>query len=118
MAVVLRENALSLVKYRECISASVAHMLYCIITRQQYNLSYLFAMRIMHLKDGSNKSMPYGMFLTRLFNHFMETYPHLQNNQYHMVNRVMEPITESRVTSFLQPERFRLDHQGRRIEED
>ena len=118
MAVILRENALSLVKDRECIPASVAHMLYCIITRQQYNLAYLFAMRIMHLKDDSNKSMPYGMLLTRLFNYFMETYPHLQDNQYHMVNRVMEPITESRITSFLRPERFRLEDQGRRIEED
>jgi hypothetical protein len=44
MAVILRENALDLVKDSNCIPSCVAHMLYCILTRQPYNLAYLFAM--------------------------------------------------------------------------
>ncbi|GKA58771.1 zf-CCHC domain-containing protein [Tanacetum coccineum] len=33
--------------------------------------------------------LPYGMFLTRLFRHVMEHYPHLDNGIYNVVDRVM-----------------------------
>ncbi|GKD96228.1 hypothetical protein Tco_1380125 [Tanacetum coccineum] len=36
--------------------------------------------------------LPYGMFLTRLFRHVMEIYPHLDNGIYDVVERVMHPL--------------------------
>ncbi|GKA33535.1 hypothetical protein Tco_0719964 [Tanacetum coccineum] len=37
--------------------------------------------------------LPYGMFLTRLFRHIMEHYPHLDIDIYNVVDRVMCPLT-------------------------
>ncbi|GKC98761.1 hypothetical protein Tco_1169036 [Tanacetum coccineum] len=36
--------------------------------------------------------LPYGMFLTHLFRHVMEHYPHLDNGIYDVVERVMRPL--------------------------
>nr|GEV89832.1 ribosomal protein L7Ae/L30e/S12e/Gadd45 [Tanacetum cinerariifolium] len=36
--------------------------------------------------------LPYGMFLTRVFRHVMEHYPHLDNGIYYVVERVMRPL--------------------------
>ncbi|GJW07338.1 hypothetical protein Tco_1569761, partial [Tanacetum coccineum] len=36
--------------------------------------------------------LPYGMFLTRIFRHVMENYPHLDNGIYDVVDRVMRPL--------------------------
>ncbi|GJX33222.1 hypothetical protein Tco_0243077 [Tanacetum coccineum] len=36
--------------------------------------------------------LPYGMFLTRLFRHVMELYPHLDNGIYDVVEQVMCPL--------------------------
>ncbi|GJQ93821.1 queuine tRNA-ribosyltransferase catalytic subunit 1-like protein [Tanacetum coccineum] len=35
----------------------------------------------------------YGMFLTRLFRHVMEHYPHLDNGIYNAIDRIMRPLT-------------------------
>ncbi|GJX70322.1 hypothetical protein Tco_0307493 [Tanacetum coccineum] len=37
-------------------------------------------------------NLPYDMFLTRLYRHVMETYPHLDNDIYDIVERVMSPL--------------------------
>ncbi|GJW14959.1 hypothetical protein Tco_0019092 [Tanacetum coccineum] len=37
-------------------------------------------------------NLPYGMFLTRLYRHVMETYPHLDNGIYDIVDRIMRPL--------------------------
>ena len=108
MAIILRENALSIGRDREYLPACCAHMLYCILTRQPYNLSYLFAMRIMHFHE-HGLSMPYGMFLTRLYRYFIYKYPYLQGPQYHLVDHVLEPINESHISSFLKREKTPID---------
>ncbi|GJT44647.1 zf-CCHC domain-containing protein [Tanacetum coccineum] len=38
-------------------------------------------------------NLPYGMFLTHLYRHVMETYPHLDNGIYDIVDRVMRPLS-------------------------
>ncbi|GJY90938.1 hypothetical protein Tco_0506134 [Tanacetum coccineum] len=38
------------------------------------------------------QSFPYGMFLTCLYRHIMEAYPHLDNGIYDIVDRVMRPL--------------------------
>ncbi|GJV56219.1 hypothetical protein Tco_1457224, partial [Tanacetum coccineum] len=45
----------------------------------------------------------YGMFLTRLYRHVMEAYPHLDNGIYNIVDRVMRPL------ALKQPRRPRSD---------
>ncbi|GJZ63209.1 hypothetical protein Tco_0619630 [Tanacetum coccineum] len=85
----IRENMFGLRGHRDYLPASLAHMLYCIITEEQYNLAYFFVKRIECARATSTTSLPYGMFLTRLYRHLMELYPHLDNGIYHVVDRVM-----------------------------
>ncbi|GJX02505.1 putative reverse transcriptase domain-containing protein [Tanacetum coccineum] len=75
--------------HRDHLPASLAHMLYCIIAEEQYNLAYFFVKRIECARATSTANLPYGMFLTRLYRHVMEHYPHLDNGIYNVFDRVM-----------------------------
>ncbi|GJZ28092.1 hypothetical protein Tco_0572739 [Tanacetum coccineum] len=59
---------------------------------QHYNLAYFFVKRIKSARATPKAHLPYGMFLTRLFRHVMELYPHLDNGIYDVVERVMRPL--------------------------
>ncbi|GKD44734.1 hypothetical protein Tco_1269379 [Tanacetum coccineum] len=59
---------------------------------QQYNLAYFFVKRIESARATPKAHLPYGMFLTRLFQHVMELYPHLDNGIYNVVERVMRAL--------------------------
>ncbi|GJU70656.1 hypothetical protein Tco_1262061 [Tanacetum coccineum] len=72
--------------------ACLAHMLYCVVVEKQYNLAYFFAKRIKCARANPTANLPYGMFLTRLYRHIMEAYPHLDNGIYDIVDRVMRPL--------------------------
>ncbi|GJS03028.1 hypothetical protein Tco_0319536 [Tanacetum coccineum] len=61
-------------------------------SEQQYNLAYFFVKRIESARATPKAHLPYGMFLTRLFRHVMEHYPHLDNGIYDVVERVMRPL--------------------------
>ncbi|GKC22741.1 hypothetical protein Tco_1024891 [Tanacetum coccineum] len=41
----------------------------------------------------SNANLPYGIFLTRLYQQVIELYPHLDNGIYNVIDRVMRPLT-------------------------
>nr|GEZ28523.1 hypothetical protein [Tanacetum cinerariifolium] len=43
-------------------------------------------------KATPTSNLPYGMFLTRLYRYVIETYPHLENRTYDIVERVMRPL--------------------------
>ncbi|GJV05667.1 hypothetical protein Tco_1343323 [Tanacetum coccineum] len=43
-------------------------------------------------RSNPTANLPYGMFLTRLYRHIMEYYPHLDNGIYNVVDRVMRPL--------------------------
>ncbi|GKC04113.1 hypothetical protein Tco_0995723, partial [Tanacetum coccineum] len=60
---------------------------------QQYNPAYFFVKRIESARATPKAHLPYGLFLTRLFRHVMELYPHLDNGIYDVVKRVMRPLT-------------------------
>ncbi|GKB82124.1 zf-CCHC domain-containing protein [Tanacetum coccineum] len=51
--------------------------------------------RIQCARATSTANLPYGMFLTRLYRHVMETYPHLDNGIYDIVDRVMRPLNSN-----------------------
>ncbi|GJR49759.1 hypothetical protein Tco_1400280 [Tanacetum coccineum] len=84
----IHENVFGLGGYRNHLPASLAHMLYCIIAEEQYNLTYFFVKRIEYARATPNANLPYGMFLTRLFRYIMEHYPHLDNGIYNVIDRV------------------------------
>ncbi|GKA17669.1 hypothetical protein Tco_0697506 [Tanacetum coccineum] len=88
----IRENVFGIGGHRDHLLASLAHMLYCIVVEEQYNLAYFFVKRIECARTTPNANLPYGMFLTRLFRHAMEHYPHLDNGIYNVVDRVMRPL--------------------------
>ncbi|GJY26204.1 hypothetical protein Tco_0400930 [Tanacetum coccineum] len=88
----IRENVFGLGGHRDHLPACLAHMLYCVVAEEQYNLAYFFVKRIQCARATLTANLPYGMFLTRLYRHVMETYPHLDNGIYDIVDRVMHPL--------------------------
>nr|GEV40569.1 retrotransposon Orf1 [Tanacetum cinerariifolium] len=78
--------------HRDYLPASLAHVLYCIVAEEQYNLPYFFVKRIGCARATPNANLPYGMFLTRLFQYVMKHYPHLANGSYNVIDRVMRPL--------------------------
>ncbi|GJZ80300.1 hypothetical protein Tco_0645294 [Tanacetum coccineum] len=86
------ESVFRLGGHRDHLLACLAHILYCIVAEQQYNLAYFFVKRIESAQATSKAHLPYGMFLTHLFRHVMELYPHLDNGIYDVVERVMRPL--------------------------
>ncbi|GJT11421.1 hypothetical protein Tco_0858463 [Tanacetum coccineum] len=73
------------------------------VVEEQYNLAYFFVKRIECARATPTANLPYGMFLTRLYRHVMEAYPHLDNGIYNIVDRVMRPL------ALKQPRRPRSD---------
>ncbi|GJU46425.1 hypothetical protein Tco_1203691 [Tanacetum coccineum] len=100
----IRENVFKLGGHRDHLPACLAHMLYCVVAEEQYNLAYFFVKRIKCVRATPTANLPYGMFLTRLYRHVMETYPHLDNGIYDIVDRVMRPL------ALKQTRRPRSDH--------
>ncbi|GKC57230.1 hypothetical protein Tco_1084828 [Tanacetum coccineum] len=66
----IRENVSGLGGHRDHLSASIAHMLYCIVAEEQYNLAYFFIKLIECVRATLNANLPYGMFLTVLDSSF------------------------------------------------
>ncbi|GJY07440.1 hypothetical protein Tco_0374494, partial [Tanacetum coccineum] len=92
MEELIRENVFGLGGHRDHLPACLAHMLYCVVAEEQYNLTYFFVKRIECARANPNANLPYGMFLTRLYQHIMEAYPHLDNGIYDIIDRVMRPL--------------------------
>ncbi|GJR33271.1 hypothetical protein Tco_1109503 [Tanacetum coccineum] len=88
----IRENVFGLGGHRDHLPASLVHMLYCIVAEVQYNLAYFFVKRIECARATSTANLPYGMFLTRLYRHIKQLYPHLDNGIYNVVDHVMRPL--------------------------
>nr|GEX21358.1 ribosomal protein L7Ae/L30e/S12e/Gadd45 [Tanacetum cinerariifolium] len=88
----LASSSLVIGGHRDHLPASLAHMLYCIIAEEQYNLAYFFIKRIECARATPATNLPYDMFLTRLFRYVMKHYPRLDNGIYNFVDRVMRPL--------------------------
>ncbi|GKD26416.1 hypothetical protein Tco_1232630, partial [Tanacetum coccineum] len=54
------EIAFGLGGHRDHLPACLAHMLYCIVAEEQYNLAYFFAKRIESARAASNANLHYG----------------------------------------------------------
>nr|GEX00293.1 ribosomal protein L7Ae/L30e/S12e/Gadd45 [Tanacetum cinerariifolium] len=88
----IQENVFGLGGHRDRLPACLAHMLYCVVSEEQYNLANFFVKRIECAKASPTATLSYGMFLTRLYRYVMETYPHLDNGTYDIVERVMRHL--------------------------
>ncbi|GJW50663.1 hypothetical protein Tco_0092014 [Tanacetum coccineum] len=88
----IHKNVFELGGHRDHLPDSLTHMLYYIVTEEQYNLAYFFVKQIEYARATSSANLPYGMFLTRLYRHIMEHYPYLDNGIYNVVDRVMRPL--------------------------
>ncbi|GKA47832.1 hypothetical protein Tco_0740790 [Tanacetum coccineum] len=89
----IRENVFGLGGHRDRLPACLAHMLYCVVAEEQYNLAYFFVKRIQCARDTPTANLLYDMFLTRLYRHVIEMYPHLDNGIYNIVERVMRTLS-------------------------
>ncbi|GKE27258.1 hypothetical protein Tco_1442642 [Tanacetum coccineum] len=88
----IRKDVFGLGGHRDHLLASLTHMLYCIVAEEQYNLAYFSVKRIVCVRATPTTNLPYGMFLTRLYRHVMEHYPHRDNGIYNVIDRVMRPL--------------------------
>ncbi|GJX15897.1 reverse transcriptase domain-containing protein [Tanacetum coccineum] len=88
----IQENVFGLGGHRDRLPTCLDHMLYYVVAEEQYILAYFFVKRIKCATATPTANLPYGMFLTRLYRHVMETYPHLDNGTYDIVERVMHPL--------------------------
>ncbi|GKA01310.1 hypothetical protein Tco_0673975 [Tanacetum coccineum] len=63
----IRENVFRLGGHQDHLPACLAHMLYCVVAEEQYNLAYFFVKRIQCARYTPTANLPYGMFLTHLY---------------------------------------------------
>ncbi|GJU87919.1 hypothetical protein Tco_1295465 [Tanacetum coccineum] len=62
----IRDNVFGLRGHRDHLPTSLAHMLYCIVAEEQYNLAYFFVKRIESARATPNANLPYGMVMRPL----------------------------------------------------
>ncbi|GKD32039.1 hypothetical protein Tco_1242817 [Tanacetum coccineum] len=59
--VLIRENVFGLGGHRDHLPACLAHMLYCVVAEEQYNLAYFFVKRIECARANPTANLPYVM---------------------------------------------------------
>nr|GEW94364.1 copia protein [Tanacetum cinerariifolium] len=75
--------------HRDHVPACLCHMVYCIKTSSQYNLAFFILKRMERTQNKPKELLPYGMLLTRLFNHVVSSFPELAIDRYILYDRVM-----------------------------
>jgi hypothetical protein len=88
----IRKNAFGTGGHRDHLPASLAHMLFCIVAEQHYNLAYFFIKRIERARATPKANLPYGMFLTRLYCHVIKNYPDLDDSVYKSIYPTLRPL--------------------------
>nr|GEU53890.1 copia protein [Tanacetum cinerariifolium] len=78
--------------HRNHVPVCLCHMLYCIETSTQYNLAFFILKRMESIQNKPKELLPYGMLLTRLFNHVASNFPELAIDRYILYDRVMHPL--------------------------
>ncbi|GKB60942.1 hypothetical protein Tco_0917128 [Tanacetum coccineum] len=71
---------------------SYSHVCIVLFPENNITLAIFFVKRIQCARYTPTAYLPYGMFLIRLYRHVMETYPHLNNGIYDIVDRLMRPL--------------------------
>ncbi|GJU65737.1 hypothetical protein Tco_1247572 [Tanacetum coccineum] len=87
--------------HRDHVSACLCHMLYSIETSTPYNLAFFILKRIEKTQNKPKELLPYGMLLTRLFNHVVSIFPELAFDHYLSHDQAMHLL--SPVSQMLAP---------------
>nr|GEW73363.1 leucine-rich repeat protein [Tanacetum cinerariifolium] len=86
---IIHENVLCLEGHRDHVLACLFSMLYCIETSTQYNLAFFILKRMERTQNKPKELLPYGMLLTKLFNHVVSIFTELAIDHYILYDRVM-----------------------------
>ncbi|GJW47640.1 hypothetical protein Tco_0079286 [Tanacetum coccineum] len=105
---IIQENVFCLGGNRDHVPACLCHMRFCIVTSTQYNIAYFIAKRMEFVTKQARLILPYGMLLTRMFDHVISENPELSNHLYVLYDRVMYPLAAQ------QERKTRKDHGTRR----
>ncbi|GKA27403.1 hypothetical protein Tco_0713571 [Tanacetum coccineum] len=89
---IIRENAFCLGGHRDHVPMFLCHVLYCIETSTQYNIAFFILKRMERTRNKPKELLPYGMLLTRLFNHVTLNFPELAIDRYILYDQVMHPL--------------------------
>nr|GEU63756.1 hypothetical protein [Tanacetum cinerariifolium] len=93
-------------KMKDHPNACLCYMIYCLTIENPFNLAYYIAHRMVSLSKSADMTLPYGMLLTRLFEHVRVNHSYSFSNELYLVDHVMLHLSEKRV--------FRFKHEGKR----
>nr|GFB47622.1 hypothetical protein [Tanacetum cinerariifolium]GFB66095.1 hypothetical protein [Tanacetum cinerariifolium] len=96
----MSENVVSLTGNKDHLNACLCYMLYCLANEKPFNLAYYIANRMVSVTKSADMTLPYGMLLTRLFEHVRTNHPYTFSNELCLVDHVMIPLFEKRVYRF------------------
>ncbi|GJV16199.1 hypothetical protein Tco_1361522 [Tanacetum coccineum] len=89
---IIHENVFCLGGHQDHIPLCLCHMLYCIETSINYNLAFFILKRMEGIRNNPKVILPYGMLLTRLFNHVVSNFPELAIDRYILYDRALHPL--------------------------
>ncbi|GJU50588.1 hypothetical protein Tco_1220143 [Tanacetum coccineum] len=89
---IIRKNAIFLGGHKDHVSACLCHMLYCIETSTPYNLAFFILKRMLKTRNKPKELLPYGILLTRLFEHIVSISPELAFDHYLSHDRAMHSL--------------------------
>nr|GEX24754.1 hypothetical protein [Tanacetum cinerariifolium] len=98
--VILSENAISLIENKDHPNACLCYMLYCLAIGKPFKLAYYIAKRMVSVTKSADMTLPYGMLLTRLFEHVHVNHRYSFSNEFYLVDHVMIPLSDKRVFRF------------------
>ncbi|GJU76972.1 hypothetical protein Tco_1274042 [Tanacetum coccineum] len=104
--IILSKNVVSLTGNKDHPNASLCYMLYSLTIEKTFNLAYYIPHRMVSVTKSADMTLPYGMLLTRLFEHVRVNHPYSFSNELYLVDHVMILLSEKRV--------FRFKHEGKR----
>ncbi|GJR91943.1 hypothetical protein Tco_0215954, partial [Tanacetum coccineum] len=95
--IILSENAVSLKENKDHPNACLCYMIYWLTIGKHFILAYYIAKRMVSVTKSADMTLPYGMLLTRLFEHVRVAHPHEFSDDLYLVDQVMIPLSEKRV---------------------
>ncbi|GJX17462.1 hypothetical protein Tco_0218294 [Tanacetum coccineum] len=98
--IILSENVKILTGNKDHPNACLCYILYCFAIENPFNLAYYIANRMVSVTKSADMTLPYGMLLTRLFEHVCANHPNTFSNELYLVDHVMIPLFEKRVYRF------------------
>ncbi|GKB98191.1 hypothetical protein Tco_0984328 [Tanacetum coccineum] len=98
--IILSENVISLTGNKDQPNACLCYMLYYLAIEKPFDLAYYIANRMVSVTKSVDMRLPYGMLLTRLFEHVRANHPYTFSNELYLVDHVMIPLSEKRVYRF------------------